>query len=669
MSSIAKIDTPAKFFAAIPLDPRENLIWRQEKIWQGMAQDVEAQKILQELILADPKIFFNAVAFTLNPQKPPGERNQPFILRPKQELVVDELVKAINTGHDMGIEKSRKEGATELCCKLFTILAILVPMTQFLVGSRKEHLVDRTGDQYTIFAKIDHVLKSLPPWWQVPVERTHLHLRFLANESGIDGETTNENFGAGGRATAVMLDEFGRVDRNVAESIEGSVHDVANSIIYSSTHWLGSNHPFNKALRKPSTKVVTLPWYENPEKRPGLYKSPDIDVIEIVDIDYYRRRCPDVFNEVRPNVPFKYSDWERELLTRDSTVHEKMAGIRFIADGCENIPGDLRSPWHDVEEERRRGNKRDFISNVWMSPIGASDMVFDDVTLNRIKETSVCEPDFTGEIIFNYGPNGRVIGEKFRADAGRKRFQWWGELINGRPNQEHNYIVGCDPSLGTGNSNSVAVVYDVNTHDACGVWACSNTPYERFADTVVALGRWAGGRTGQAFVVYENNGGHGINFGRRLVWNEYGFLYSAKTEGAYKHRRRMNKWGWHSNRESKGDLLGELGIALYEGLKTKPMYRAIRVHDADTVEELYDYLYLESGEIAASKSADLTSGAREKHGDRVVATALCVLGSKDQYVAAVKEMRRLAKPGSMAWRLKEYRRNKEKKEGNNPFLR
>jgi hypothetical protein len=171
--------------------------------------------------------------------------------------------------------------------------------------------------------------------------------------TAIDGEATNENFGAGGRTTAVFLDEFGRVEKSMAESIKDSVNDVTNCVIYCSTHWFGSNHPFNKVVKSKYIKKVVLPWYSNPEKNYGLYTSSDFNVIEIIDIDYYRKLCPEVFDKIEAHKPFVLSELENSLLTCSDEVNEKVKKIKFVADGCTQIPGDLRSPWHDEQEDRR----------------------------------------------------------------------------------------------------------------------------------------------------------------------------------------------------------------------------------------------------------------------------------------------------------------------------
>ena len=127
-------------------------------------------------------------------------------------------------GFDVGLDKSRKMGASEMCAKLGTLHAILLPETHGIIGSRKEDLVDKKGDPTTLFAKIDHTIRHLPGWLrgQLNVERNHMIMNILDTESSIVGETTNESFSAGSRSTWMVLDEFGRVKKRFADAIEGS---------------------------------------------------------------------------------------------------------------------------------------------------------------------------------------------------------------------------------------------------------------------------------------------------------------------------------------------------------------------------------------------------------------------------------------------------------------
>lgn len=618
-----KIDSPEEFYKSIPKNISDNIKWRM-RLHSLLEKNKELQQIYLQLIKSDFKIAFNSMLWTKNPRKPADESNLPFILRPKQEEMVDKLVASIHNQNDFGINKSRDEGATECVTKVFALFTILEKDRYFVVGSRNKDLVDTQGDPYTLFAKIDQVFETIPPWLKANIgniNRKDMQLVVPVTGSVIRGETTNENFSAGRRATAVLLDEFGRVDPRSAKSIEGSVHDVSGCVVYASTHWFGEQHPFNLALRKKSTQVVNLLWYKNPEKSAGLYTSPDYDLIEIIDKDYYLNKYPEIFNSDGP-WSFKLSELEKSLMAKGYSG----SSPKFVADGCETLPkgADLRSPWHDSEEETRKGNLRDFISNVWGSPVGSQDSVFNPIVLDRL-ESQARPPSFLGEVNYTRTADGEITGYSF-GSGGKSRLRWWGEVKNGKPLVEHNYVIGCDISLGTGNSNSVAAIMDVNTHEIVGTWVCPNTPYEQFADITTALGLLLN----EAYIVFENNGGHGVNFGRRLKSNKYRRIYTQRAEDK-KTKTVQNSWGWHSDPNKKSDLLGELGIALSEGLKNKPSYISCKLYDEDIIQELRGYVFYENGDIGAAEEQDLTSGARKRHGDRVIGVGLCVLGSKYQH--------------------------------------
>ena len=289
-------DTPKAFYQIIPTDPQENIAFRIN-LHKMLATDHKAQAVFMEMCRQYMPIFFSSVAWTYNPWT---RLNHPFVLRPAQIPAVETLDWCIENGHDAGINKSREEGASEICCKLFAAKALLHEYVNFIVGSRVKNLVDNFGDYYTLFAKVDNVFNCLPSWWlelcgyNPKQNRKDMLLTIPLNSSSIVGETTNESFSAGSRATALLLDEFGRVDAATATAIEGSVHDVSPCIIYSSTHWLGAGHCFNQCLSKATTKVVELIWHTNPTKNQGLYASPEPGQIELLDVEYYEKNHPEV---------------------------------------------------------------------------------------------------------------------------------------------------------------------------------------------------------------------------------------------------------------------------------------------------------------------------------------------------------------------------------------
>lgn len=302
VSVLTKVETPKSFWELIPRNLPENIAWRQN-LQILLANDKEAQKTILELCYQYLPIMFDCFLWTYNPKNRPGKRNVPFILRPAQIEVVNEVIEAIREGHDILIDKSREEGATELVSKIFASEFLLVPQTSLLVGSRKEEYVDAScslvgnrvvGSSKCIFHKILYTFATCPLWMRPSLIKTHMHLENLDNGSIIDGEATNPSFGAGDRRTAVMLDEFGRVEPGLAQDIRDSIADVTNCVIYNSTHFYGAGHPFAKLRRSGKVKVVILPWFSNPSKNEGLYKSPKEGEVEFYD-DYYMKKYPKVF--------------------------------------------------------------------------------------------------------------------------------------------------------------------------------------------------------------------------------------------------------------------------------------------------------------------------------------------------------------------------------------
>lgn len=292
-------DSPEAFYSTIPTEIEQNINFRIN-LHQMLTKDGKAQQVYLEMCRRWLPIFFSTTAWTYNPQKPPGERNQPFILRPAQIPAVLTLNKCIENEKDVGINKTRKQGASEICCKTFTAKCLLEPESHFILGSRKKELVDCGGDPTTLMAKCDNVMQCLPSWWlklcgyDENKNRKDMQLTIPETKSSIQGDTTNESFSAGSRATAICLDEFGRVDKSIADAIEGSVHDVANCVIYSSTHWLGANHTFNRALQKETTEIINLLWYDNPAENYGLYKTRAPGEVELIDAEYWLKKYPEL---------------------------------------------------------------------------------------------------------------------------------------------------------------------------------------------------------------------------------------------------------------------------------------------------------------------------------------------------------------------------------------
>lgn len=619
--------TPEKFLAEVPNTIPENLEFRN-MLNRMCAESKDACKVMRHLCLQDIRITFKTFFWTFNPKNAPGYRNMPFITWENQDEMILEVQDCIINGDDILIDKSREEGATWMHLGVFMHNWLFIADSHFLAGSRNIQLVDKRGDQRALFWKLDYLLNNLPKWLMPKSERTFCHLENKENHSSIDGESTTENFAAGDRRTAVLLDELARVDVTIAQGILDAVSDVTDCKIVNSTHTTAA-HPYCK-LRRGITakiKVFVLPWWKDPRKNDGLYKSPDYAEVIINDIKYWRDKYPGYFDDIHEGVPFKTKDIEIAAIL---SGEEK---VLFIADGS----GKWRSPWYDNECKRR--SVRDVAQNLDMDPIGSGDMVFDAVILSQIRSDLVREPTVIGEVSYNYScimvGSSEIVkldNIKFTQNTGRNRLKWWGPLMeDDRPNQHHNYVIGIDISLGTGASNSVASILDVNTGEKIGSWVCSNTSPVNFANQVYALVKWIGGQQ-QPFLIWESNGGQGGAFARQIFKLAYTFYYKKRDEKKANRPKSQNP-GWHSSAQTKVDLLLEYRESLSWTFRSSEISQKFLVYDEEAITEYEEYIFDGTGKPEPASTAAEDGGARAAHGDRGIADALCNLGRKEQAIA------------------------------------
>ena len=166
-----------------------------------------------------------------------------------------------------------------------------------------------------------------------------------------------------------------------------------------------------------------------------------------------------------------------------------------------------------------------------------------------------------------------------------------------------------DIAHGMGASNSVIKVADAGTREEVASFCCPDIGPHDLARYAVALCRWFGGRR-PCLLGWEANGPGGI-FGSEI--HKLGYrtvLGNADPAAPWEPKDGV---GWHSSREKKLDLLGDLRGALARG--------ELVIHDEATVTELEQYIYYPSGAVGPSALVREVEGARAAHGDRVIAAA------------------------------------------------
>jgi len=220
-------------------------------------------------VMTDPVYFINNYCWTFDPRTPPY--HFPFKLYPYQVDYIRELCKSIDTGENIMTEKSRDMGATWVALGVMLWYWLFVPGSQFLLGSRKEDLVDNFTIE-SLFGKLDYLFQRQPfhpAGFEGNKHRGKLKMMNPMNGNLFTGESANANFARQGRYKAIFIDEFAFWED--PEGAWSSSGESTRCIIATTTPPKRPN--FAKALRNSGlVHVVTLHWRLHPMKGEDWYE-------------------------------------------------------------------------------------------------------------------------------------------------------------------------------------------------------------------------------------------------------------------------------------------------------------------------------------------------------------------------------------------------------------
>lgn len=258
-------------YDALPKRADRNMRVREYLVKAGYGDEEERDTILG-MCAEDVLFWVNAFAYLYEPRPTmPITGLVPFITWPFQDWLIAELNWCIDNQERRTISKTRDMGASWCLLALFTHRWLFNPGENFILGSRKEEYVDKPGDQKALFAKIDHILENLPAWMVPDFHRKKLTLHNRDNGAGISGESTNDNFARGDRATALAIDEFPAVDNG--HEILGGVRDASGATFFVGTpKGMGTAH---QMLIESGVKDMRVHWPLHPIKSIGFYTDPD----------------------------------------------------------------------------------------------------------------------------------------------------------------------------------------------------------------------------------------------------------------------------------------------------------------------------------------------------------------------------------------------------------
>jgi hypothetical protein len=570
--------SPGQWHKHVPKDLIANLQFRVH-ILEDSATDRALQHGLREMCRQDILFFINCFVWQINPDHV-GDEVGPFISWDFQDRAILDTMNQLLSGggrRDALWEKSREMGATWMALIIVTWLTLFHPHKRVLLISHSEEAVTKAGDDGTLFAKIDFILHRLPDWLiGGKVQRRKKGFR-MPSGSNISAAASTERSGVGDRCSLVVLDEFSK--QRDAYLILGQTADTGPRL-FIGTHYEASGTYFDLTQRADLWKIV-IHWSQHPERKPGLYQwNPTTQRVDVLDKQ------------------FRYSP-----------------SFEFVVDGKPTggaFPG-LRSPWYDAECVRRK-DSRLVAMNLDIDPAGSQSQVFDPLTINILKQTYCRRPDWYGEVEYDAElgvPRDRPL---VAVDAGRLHC-WFVPNMHGSP-PLGRYVIGVDPSTGSGATPSCVEVVNVETGEQAAEYANPFLDEKSLAPLVVALCRVFAEPNGTPAQLIWETPGPGLVFGRKVVDLGFYHIYYRSEEHKAFVTSKKEIPGWQQSPSGKRLVLKELG----EAMRTKELL----IYSEAVLAECLKFKYDPAGNPVhgGEFSGNDPSGARVNHGDRVMAMAL-----------------------------------------------
>lgn len=604
----------APYYHLVPKDLQANLEWRTRLLDIG-ASDPSSRGTLIEMCRADVLFYLNSFGWIFEPRE---SLEIPFLTYPFQDEFLLILKNAMGR-HDLVVEKSRDMGAS-WCC-------IAAPQHEwmfsrniatFLFLSRKEELVDKSGDPKSLFWKFDYLTQRLPHWMMPPVEAMKMHRRNAANGSSVDGESTNEFAGVADRRLTLLLDEFSKMPNQ--DMILKGTRDVTRSRWFLYTPQGAANEAYQIA-QNPDFPRVSLHWSMHPDKCRGLYRVGAGGAPEILDHKYW--------------------------------TPERVAAYRFADEPPKNPRYHFRSPWYDAEC-RRALHQNEIAEELDIDYLGSNHGFYDSTVIEELVKETAREPFHIGELEYD-----RDSCEPIRfSDGGGGRLRLWVHP-DGRgrlPEGGRRYVVGADVSMGVGgkySSESTLSVVDRDTGEKVAEFVDGTIAPQDHAKHAIALCRWfsSGERSG-AMLIWESNG-PGQMFGREVMKQRYGNIF-YREQGENRARLTPKKKqlpGFHASEGPDGTK-----VMLHATYRQALAERRFINRSAGALREAKQYVWtvdrkVEHQQSAASKDPTATGA---NHGDRVVADALACLCLSERRPDEVVEQ--IVPVNSVGARIKAFRR-------------
>lgn len=613
------------FFSRVPREIGPNLKYRVALRKRAQA-DLGFRRAMLTACKHDVLFFFAAWCWLYEPRprKHKGVTLPPII----PFIPWEHQVPAIRTidehlgFRDIGMEKSRGEGASWIAILFALHRWLFRPMSAIGLVSRTENAVDNPDDPDSLMWKIDWEIAQLPRWMggvkDTDFKRTiqdHT-LKSLRNGSTITGYAATGDVASGGRKLFFLMDELAKFPRGPDLDAMASTQHVTDSRFVVSTP-KGSEGAYYELMHEPSNMVkIILDWKQNPSRNRGLYQM--------------KNGRPVAVDPANPLAP-EYDPPNQDVLDRMSRLRRK--GFR--------LEGKQRSPWYDRECDRPGATTQNIAQELDRDYGGSAYRYFGDEFFEAANKT-VLRPTTKGTI--SYHPE--TMEPEFHTASDGQVCLWCNLDVMNRP-PTSTYVVGADISSGLGGSytsNSVAQVVDAVTNEQVMEFATNTISPTEFAEHCVAIAKWFH----DAYLIWEANG-PGAGFTRRVIALRYHNVY-YRTVLWKRGNKKTKEMGWWSDTRSKQALFGEVRRRVRSGLLT--LRSDMLVKECQQYQVVGDQIV---HSLATTTADDSSKG--QAHGDRVIAIGVCLHAVTDRPLTKLNvEQNYQARipPGSMAARQREY---------------
>jgi len=560
--------SPGRWHEAVPRERTANLRYRRF-ILEAAKDNPEIQRGCMEMARLDFLWWLNTWVFQFNPRKK-GFEVGPFISWAFQDTASLSILRDhIEIDEDLLVEKSREMGATWLLLLIFLWCWLFYPNKKFLCMSRSEKAVE-DADPDSLFWKLDFVLKYLPGWMRPEIKRSKLFLGNLTNGSSITGEASTGKAGVGGRATAMLIDEFSQITEDF--EVLHRTSDTTGCRIFNGTH-KGQDTAFFHLSQRPDMKKLRMHWTQHPDKNPGVYRALD-GKAKIIDRTY---KFP--------------------------------ADMFFVLDGTPvgGLAPGIRSPWYD-KECKRKGSERAVAMDLDVDPAGSSGLYFDPVLIQTLRASIACPPVWEGDVIQD--SEGKWQLKAMRSGP----LKLWCQVTSDGKPIPGRYGAGADLSTGEGATPSCIAIYNADTGEKAAEFASASIRPADLAPKMAAL-LWMFKDQGNEPPLFAwEQQGPGLTFGNAIL-PVYSRVY-YNSDDLDPSATPSDRPGWYPTDPRRRLLLD----AYQQGLRT----RACLNRSDIALEECKGFRYDKRGnpECGRLMAIDDPSGARVNHGDRVIADGL-----------------------------------------------